>query len=556
MTEKNMCKVTIGKETREFPKGTAYGDVLKEFETQGQSQVMLAVVDGQIRELHRLLKDDCTMEVLTSNDKIGHRTYQRSASFLLIKAIYHVGGQKNIEKVVLHHSMGAGFYYTIRGKVQINQKFLVDVKTYMREQVTKKVPIMKKSVRVDEARRIFRGHGMIDKEKLLRYRQVSSVNIYSMGNFEDYFYGYMAWHTGYLKYFELYAYDDGLILQMPTAASPEEVPPFTPSPKVFQVQKKTEKYGEMLGVDTVGAMNDLICRGEMQKLLLISEALQEGEISKIAEAVVAHPGVKFVMIAGPSSSGKTTFSHRLSIQLEAHGLKPHPIGIDNYYINRENIPLDEHGERDYENLDAIDVKQFNEDMLALLKGERVEMPTMNFVEGRREYRGNYLQLGKDDVLVIEGIHGLNDKLSYNLPKENKFKIYISALTQLNIDEHNRVATTDVRLIRRMVRDNRTRGSSAKDTIAMWNSVRRGEEKNIFPFQEDADVMFNSTLLYELAVLKLYGEPLLYQIEQGEPEYYEAKRLLKMLDYFIGVPGEDIPHNSIVREFVGGGCFEI
>ena len=262
------------------------------------------------------------------------------------------------------------------------------------------------------------------------------------------------------------------------------------------------------------------------------------------------------MIAGPSSSGKTTFSHRLSVQLMAHGMKPHPIAVDNYFVNRENTPLDEFGEKNYECLEAIDVEQFNRDMLALLNGERVELPVYNFKTGEREYSGDFLKLGKEDVLVIEGIHGLNDKLSYALPVENKFKIYISALTQLNIDEHNRIPTTDGRLIRRIVRDARTRGISAKDTIARWPSVRRGEEANIFPFQEQADVMFNSALVYELACLKLYAEPLLFGIDKSEPEYLEAKRLLKFFDYFVAVPSQDVPNNSILREFVGGSCFDV
>lgn len=262
------------------------------------------------------------------------------------------------------------------------------------------------------------------------------------------------------------------------------------------------------------------------------------------------------MIAGPSSSGKTTFSHRLSIQLAAHGMKPHPIAVDNYFIDREHTPLDEFGEKDFECLEAIDVEKFNADMLALLRGERIELPMFNFKTGKREYRGDFLKLGKDDVLVIEGIHGLNDKLSYALPRENKFKIYISALTMVNIDEHNRIPTTDGRLIRRIVRDARTRGTSAKDTIARWPSVRRGEEKNIFPFQEGADVMFNSALIYELACLKVYAEPLLFGIDKGEPEYLEAKRLLKFFDYFVAVPSEEIPNNSILREFIGGSCFNV
>jgi len=554
--EKKMCKVTIDGVTKEFLAGMAYGEVLAGFDLQAQSEIALVAANGRLSELHKTLKQDCELSLITFSDRIGYRTYRRSASFLLLKALYKIGGQENIQKIILHHSIGDGFYYTIEGDVSITPEFIAKVKAYMNEQVTKCIPIMKRSVDIDKAKQIFRKHGMLDKERLLRYRQVSRVNIYSIGSFEDYFYGFMVWHTGYLKYFDLHAYDEGLILQMPALKEPTKIQPLKDIPKVFQTQKESESWGRMLGVDTVGAMNDLISQGGMQKLMLISEALQESKIAEIADGIVNREGVKFVMIAGPSSSGKTTFSHRLSIQLAARGLKPHPIAVDNYFVERGKTPIDEYGEPNYECLEAIDVKQFNQDMVALLKGERVDIPSFDFVKGKREYKGHYLQLDSDDILVIEGIHGLNDKLSHELPKENKYKIYISALTQLNIDEHNRVPTTDGRLIRRMVRDNRTRGVNAQTTLAMWPSVGRGEEESIFPFQEEADVMFNSALIYELAILKIYAEPLLFQIEPGEPEYYEAKRLLKFLDYFIGQPSDNILHNSILREFIGGGCFDV
>lgn len=551
-----MCQVTIGDVTKTFPAGMPYGEVLEAFRLQTEYPVVLIMSNGRLRELHKILKRDCVIEPITTADRIGHKAYKRSMSLLLLRAIYHVAGRSDIHRVVLHYSVSNGFYYTIDGNVKIDEAFLAKVKTYMLELVEKKIPIMKRSVELEAARELFRKHGMLDKEKLFRYRRVSRVNIYSLDDFEDYFYGFMLWHTGYLKYFELYPYDDGLVLQMPEQSAPEYVAPFIPSPKIFQVQKEAEKTGEMLEVDTVGAMNELISKGGMQKLILISEALQEGKISRIAEDIANHKNVKFIMIAGPSSSGKTTFSHRLSIQLAAHGLKPHPIAMDNYFVNRDDTPLDENGDRNFECLEAIDVEQFNKDMTDLLRGEQVEIPRFNFAEGKREYKGDFLQLGPEDVLVLEGIHGLNDKLSYTLPRENKYKVYISALTQLNIDEHNRIPTTDGRLIRRMVRDNRTRGISAKDTIAMWASVRRGEEKNIFPYQEEADAMFNSALIYELAVLKNYAEPILFQIPKGCPEYYEATHLLKFLDYFMGVPSDTIPNNSILREFVGGGCFDL
>ena len=551
-----MISVTILGKTREYPYGTSYGEIVEEYKDSTRYPIVLVMKDGKLCELHKKLKKDGVLEFITTGDEIGHQTYKRSASLLLLKAIYHVAGHKNIKKVTLHYSVDAGYYYTIDGNLEITEAFLAQVKTYMLELAEKKIPIRKRSVGTNEAIEIFHEHGMYDKEKLFRFRRVSRVNIYSLDGFEDYFYGFMVNHTGYLKHFELYPYDNVLVLQLPTQANPSEVPPFCPRPKIFRIQKESERWGETMQADTVGALNEQIVQKGASQLLLIAEALQESKISQIARTIAENKDKKFVMIAGPSSSGKTTFSHRLSIQLSAHGLRPHPIAVDNYFVNREDTPLDENGNYNFECLEAIDVKQFNEDMVRLLKGEEVELPYFNFKTGQREYRGDCLKLGKEDVLVIEGIHCLNDKLSSSLPTESKFKIYISALTQLNIDEHNRIPTTDGRLIRRIVRDARTRGASAKQTIAMWNSVRRGEEENIFPYQESADVMFNSALIYELAVLKLYAEPLLFSIEPGEPEYNEAKRLLKFLDYFLGIPGESIPSNSILREFIGGGCFDV
>lgn len=555
MNQKTVKVKILGK-TKEYPYGISYGEIVEEYQESSRYPIVLVMKDGKLCELHKKLKRDGVLEFVTTGDEIGHKTYKRSASLLLLKAVYHVAGRKNIKNIVLHYSVASGYYYTIDGNVEITEEFLAQVKAYMRELVERKIPILKRSVGTSEAIEIFHEHGMYDKEKLFRFRRGSRVNIYSLDGFEDYFYGFMVNHTGYLKYFELYPYDTGMVLQLPERSNPQEVPPFIPKPKIFQIQKESQRWGEMMQADTVGALNEQIVSKGASQLLLVAEALQESKISQIARTIAENKDKKFIMIAGPSSSGKTTFSHRLSIQLAAHGLRPHPIAVDNYFVNREDTPLDSEGNYNFECLEAIDVKQFNEDMTRLLQGEEVELPYFNFKTGQREYRGNFMKLGKEDVLVIEGIHCLNDKLSSSLPTESKFKIYISALTQLNIDEHNRIPTTDGRLIRRIVRDARTRGTSAKQTIAMWNSVRRGEEENIFPYQESADVMFNSALIYELAVLKLYAEPLLFSIGKDEPEYNEAKRLLKFLDYFLGVPSESIPSNSILREFVGGGCFDV
>ncbi|MDD7219265.1 MAG: nucleoside kinase [Clostridia bacterium] len=554
--EQKMLKVIIKGETVLYPQGTPYARIVKDYEGTTDAPVILVMEDGKLRELHKTLERDCTVEFVTTKDSIGHKTYKRSACLILLKAIYDVAGQDSIDKVVIHYSVGSGYYFTMEGSTVLCQEFLDRVKDRMHQIVEADIPIVKRSVSTDEAISLFHKHHMYDKEKLFYYRRVSAVNLYSIENFEDYFYGFMADRTGCIPYFDLVLYEEGFVLLLPSRSEPEKVPEFQPREKIFHVQKESQEWGDKLDISTVGELNDKITRGEFQNILLIQEALQEAKISDLASQIANAGNKKFVMIAGPSSSGKTTFSHRLSIQLAAHGMKPHPIAVDNYFVNRDKTPLDEFGEKNFECLEAIDVEQFNKDMLALLEGKRVELPVYNFKTGMREYKGDFLQLGKEDILVIEGIHGLNDKLSYALPRESKFKIYISALTQLNIDEHNRIPTTDGRLIRRIVRDARTRGTSAKETIARWPSVRRGEEQNIFPFQEEADAMFNSALIYELACLKVYAEPLLFGIGKDEPEYLEAKRLLKFFDYFVAVPSEDIPRNSLLREFIGGSCFNV
>lgn len=554
--EQKMVKVEIMGETREYPAGTTFAEIVEPYQKVSEAPVILVTVNGKLKELHKKLKYDSRIGFVTTKDNIGHQTYKRSACMILLKAIYDIAGKEQVDNVVIHYSVGSGYYFTMKGSKIPDQKFLDQVKARMYEIVEANIPIEKRTVSTDEAIALFHKHRMYDKEQLFRYRRVSRVNLYRIDTFEDYFYGYMANHTGYIRYFDLKPYDEGFVLELPEREKPDVIPPFLPEEKIFRVQKESQEWVEKLNISCVGDLNDRITKEGIRNILLVQEALQEAKISNIARKICETGNKKFVMIAGPSSSGKTTFSHRLSIQLTAHGMKPHPIAVDNYFVNREHTPMDEYGEKDYECLQAIDVEQFNQDMLALLRGDRVELPVYNFKTGQREYRGDFLQLGKEDVLVIEGIHCLNDKLSYALPVENKFKIYISALTQLNVDEHNRIPTTDGRLIRRIVRDARTRGISAKDTIARWPSVRRGEEANIFPFQEQADVMFNSALVYELACLKLYAEPLLFGIDKKEPEYIEAKRLLKFFDYFVAVPSEDVPHNSILREFVGGSCFDV
>lgn len=551
-----MIQVIVEGQKREYEEGTRLLEVAMEFQPQFAHDILLAKVDGKLQELHKKVKQGREIRFLTAKDKPGLQAYQRSATLLMLKAFYEVVGAERIKAVSMDFSLGDGLFFEAEGDFVLDQELVDQVKAQMRSYVEEELPIMKRSVNTQEAVELFHQHKMYDKERLFWYRRVSRVNIYSIGGFEDYYYGYMVQNTGYLRWFDLLAYHDGLVLMLPNADDPETVPPFRSMEKLFHVLKESGDWGKKLHVSNVGALNDKISSGRMNELILIQEALMEKKMGDIAELIASKPDKKIIMIAGPSSSGKTTFSHRLSIQLRAKGLNPHPIAVDNYFVNRVDTPLDQDGNYNYECLEALDVKQFNEDMTALLAGKTVSLPTYNFISGEREYRGDYLCLGEDDILVIEGIHCLNEKLSHSLPRENKYKIYISALTQLNVDEHNRIPTTDGRLIRRLVRDARTRGSSAQNTIRMWPSVRRGEEENIFPYQEEADVMFNSALVYELAVLKQYAEPLLFGVPRDSEEYLEAKRLLKFLDYFLGVGSEDIPKNSILREFIGGSCFKV
>lgn len=553
-----MGKITlvIDGEKKKYDSGISYEQIVSEYQSKYENMIMLVMENGKLRELTKKAEKDAKIEFITRTNGLGAKTYFRTAVLVMVKALSDVLKQDKKKGIKVEFAIGAGYYCSPKGGLKISAQLIEAVKTRMQEIIDERIPIVKATLSTDEARQLFAENGMQDKEKLFRYRRSSVVNVYDIDGYKDYYYGYMLPNAGYIKYFDLLPYKEGMVLMLPDAKEPNKVTEFEPREKLYKALMTATDWGQKLGIDTVGDLNDKICNGDLSEVILVQEALQERRIAEIAKEIANKKGVKFVMIAGPSSSGKTTFSHRLSIQLATYGLKPHPIAVDDYFVNREDTPLDENGNYNFECLEAIDTKTFNENMVDLLNGKAVELPSFNFKTGKREYKGNVKQLGKDDILVIEGIHGLNDKMSYALPAESKFKIYISALTCLNIDEHNRIPTTDGRLIRRMVRDARTRGTSAQGTIRMWPSVRRGEEENIFPFQESADATFNSALIYELAVLKQFAEPLLFSINQGEPEYYEAKRLLKFLDYFLGGSSENLPNNSIVREFVGGSCFNV
>lgn len=550
-----MVKITIDGVTKEYPKGTVFEEIAKEYQPKYEDMIALVIENGKIRELIKKAEKDCELSFLTIRDNTGHKTYVRTAEMTLVKAVYDVLGEK-VRKVKIEFTIGQGYYCKVDMDEKLSLKYVKQIGERMRELVEADLPITKKSYPIDDAMEIFKTHKMEDKVKLFRYRRSSFVNIYCLDGYYDYYYGYMLPSTGYLKYYDVTLYEGGILLLLPGNENPTKLEFFEPREKFFKTLVDSSAWGEMMGIDSVGDLNDTICNGGLNDMILVQEAIQERRIGEIARKIVDKGNVKFVLIAGPSSSGKTTFSHRLSIQLRTYGLIPHPIGIDDYFVDREKTPKDENGDYNFECLEAIDIKLFNEDMNRLLAGERVELPKFNFKLGKREYHGNYKKLGPEDVLVIEGIHGLNPATTRFMPEDNKFKIYISALTSLNIDEHNRIPTTDGRLLRRIARDARTRGTSAKNSIAMWPSVRRGEENYIFPYQESADEMFNSVLIYELAVLKQYVEPLLFGIRKGEPEYYEAKRLLKFLEYFQGIDSQNVPANSICREFIGGSCFHV
>ena len=556
MENTRMMKVNVDGVEYIYPKGTLYQAIAADFQEGYAHDILLVNRNGKLCELHKALDRDCTLKMITVEEKPGMQTYERSVVFLMLKAFYDVVRKENVERVSVEYSISHALFIRAKGAFTLGQELLNQVEGRMRAISEQAVPIRKESINTDDAVELFRKTQMYDKAQLLSFRINSHVNIYFLDEFSDYFYGYMVPDTGYLKCFGLQLFESGFVLRLPDQKNPSQLGAFHPSMKVFrELYDATLRY-EALHISNVAEMNGVISQGNATHMILAHEAMMEKKIGDIAGEIAARKDVRFVMIAGPSSSGKTTFSHRLSTQLLACGLHPHAIATDNYFKNRSETPLDQNGQYDFESLGAMDVEQFNADMTRLLRGETVEIPQFNFKKGVREYNGDYLTLGAQDVLVIEGIHCLNDQLSYSLPKESKYKIYISCLTTLNVDDHNYIPTTDARLLRRIERDARTRGYSARATIQMWPSVRRGEENNIFPFQDSADMIFNSALIYEIALLKPFVEPLLFGVPKDCEEYIEAKRLLKFLNYFLPIPADDVPKTSLMREFIGGGCYKV
>ena len=533
--------------------GTLWQDVARAYDDREDEPIALVRVNGRLRELCKKALDGDCARFVTVREPAGYATYMRSVLMLMLKVMYEETG---VDKVIVHFLMDHEYYCTLRGSRKVTQEWLEQVRSQMLDIAHRNLPIDKHFEDTMDVLNKFGAQGKKDKEMLFRFRRASKVNLYNLDGYEDYYYGYMMPDTSSLTTFDLNAYEDGFLLRFPPRGHFGELPSYEPEQMNFSTLWESEEWGMMLGLPSVGALNNYIVSKDVRSLILTQEAYHEKKIAEIAQQIASDPRRRIILIAGPSSSGKTTFSHRLSTQLAVHGLQPHPIPVDDYFVEREFTPRDEFGNYDFECLEAIDTELFNRDMLALLNGEEVELPTFNFQTGSREYKGKKKKLGKNDILVIEGIHGLNDKLTEALPAESKFRIYISALTQLNIDRHNPIAASDGRLIRRIVRDARTRGYDAAHTISMWSSVQRGEERYIYPFRDKADVMFNSALIYELGVLKIYAEPLLFSITPDMAEYEEAKRLLKFLEYFLPLPSEGIPNNSLIREFIGGGCFDV
>lgn len=546
-------KIKIAMESGEIKECNIGSTIIEILGTgKGIGEPLCAIVDGDVSELSRMIHYDVNISPINIQSPLGQRTYMRSVTFLLIKAVDDVFSGA---RVTIEHSLNKGLYGEIHYSRDIVESDIQLIKNRMKEIVEENIDIEKIKVKKEEAIRIFEDYGMSDKIRLLKYLDIPYINLYKCGHLYDYFYGTMVPSMGYISLFNLEFYSPGFILLYPHSSDNNKVPIFKDLPKLAKVFRETERWAKILDVADVGSLNDKVVNGEIDNMVLIAEGLHEKKIANIADKIYENKDtIKVVLIAGPSSSGKTTFSKRLSIQLRVLGLRPYAISLDDYFVERDFTPKDENGNYDFECLEALDVNLFNKHLSQLLNGEEIEFPKFNFITGLRENSGQKFKIDNNSVLVIEGIHGLNEKLTSSILKENKYKIYISALTQLNIDDHNRIPTTDVRLIRRIVRDNTFRGRSADTTILGWPSVREGEEKNIFPYQEEADIMFNSTLVYEMSVLKKNVDPLLEKIEKKSPAYTEAKRLMLFLDYFMETGENMIPKNSIIREFIGGSCF--
>lgn len=540
-----------------FADGTTYYEIYKSLKDRYKNAVYAGKVKNSLREMRAAAKDGEEIEFLDYSNQEAAIIYKRGVSFIAVKAVKDIFGDEAM--LFIEHSLKKNYYCEIKiGDRFVNDAEVIEkIEKRMREIVEADFCFKKEVLSKSEAISIAKRQNMHDKAKLFVYRTSSSVNMYRLDGLYDYFYGYMPYSTGDLKYFKLTPGERGFFILFPEKDNPTKISRYDHPKKVSSIFIEQIEWCDIMGVSNVADLNEVIVNNKFGDLVRMNEALHEKKIAYIADMIAKkRDKIKMVLVAGPSSSGKTTFAQRLCIQLRVNGIYPHVIGLDDYFINREDTPKDEFGKYDYENIDALDLKQFNDDMTRLIAGETVEIPSYNFVTGKREYNGNFKTLKDGEIFIIEGIHGLNDRLTSAIPAENKFKIFISALTQLNVDDHNRISTSDSRLIRRIIRDNQFRGSSASQTIDTWDYVKRGEERNIFPFQENADAMFNSATIYELAVLKTFILPLLYKIQLDDPAYITAKRLIKFLGYFLAADRGDVPENSIVQEFLGGSVFDV
>lgn len=538
-------------------RGTTLLEVLEilSLKSENGQPFLAAYVNNRLKELDFTIYSPVTLRYIDITHFEGMRVYERTLFFVLHKAVSDLfpGGKLHIK-----HSVAKGFYCEIEGMEDMPETEIARIAERMREIIARNIPIVRQKVRSEEAEAMYERLGLDAKISLLRTRPHLYVTVYSMADLVGYFYGSLAVSTGYLGGFDLHKYYKGFRVAVPSRTDPSRIEELVPQDKMFEVFSEFTRWVEIIGVASIGALNARILDGKGGELIRIAEALHEKSLGRIADRIFdrhAEGGAKIVLISGPSSSGKTTFAKRLGIQLSILGMDPVLISLDDYFVDREHTPRDEKGDYDYEALEAVDVATFNDDLSRLLRGEEAEIPRYNFITGQREYVGRRLRMTERSVLIVEGIHGLNPNLTPHIEAKMKFKIYVSALTSIAMDDLNRIATTDNRLIRRIVRDYRTRGSNAIDTLRRWESVRRGEDRHIFPNQEQADVMFNSSLFYELAVLKDYAWPLLREVPDAVPEFGEARRLLKFLDHFVPLDAAEIPPTSILREFVGGSCFE-
>lgn len=541
-------------EVKEFEAGLTLKEISKSFKNHFNYPILVSKVDNNIEELNETINRSCNIEFYDRSSGLGNGIYGRTLQFMIIVAIKRLYGKET--EVIIHYSIDKGFFCEVIG-VEIDKSSVKEIENEIRRLSKEDLIINKVSVSRFDAIKYFKKNKQIDKVKVLKYISNSYINLYRIDNIYDYFYGELAYSTKDIDDFALtYIKGNGFVASYPDTYNPECTLNYKHHEMLFNTFYDYTKWGNQIGINNAADLNEVVSTGEYNRLIHVAETYYNNQLSKIADEIYNNrKRIKIVLIAGPSSSGKTTTSKKLEIHLQSKGIKTHQISIDDYFLDREKTPKLENGELDLESLNAVDVTLFNKHLTKLLEGERVELPEYNFILGKREYKGKNLLLGDNDIIIIEGLHGLNEDLTSSIERNKKYKIYISPLTQLNIDNHNRIHTSDTRKLRRIIRDNKYRSYSASETLSMWKNIREGEEKYIFPYQDDADNIINSALIYELGILKTYAEPLLFSVEESDPMYSEALRLINFLRNFLPIPSEEIPSDSVLREFIGGSCFK-